>query len=432
MYVLKVPMTVSPIPYLYKSRLNKDKENEVPNNQERIPSSGQQPSTSLQPRVARETQNSNQLFRYPYTLGSSPEYQNFMTFEMFETGGQGLNSQKDSYSNNPFAGVGLQFPTAVLGGIAGEQLLSRFGGSVGQSILGKIGGAIGGGAILSLVTSGVGADVFKQVKDNFGYYKGMGTGEFGFNQETTGFNTANKRVDKTICLYLPSNIKTSYGAEYTEEDMTATAQAASTLKLTAQTLSNMTKGGAEDLKGSLSEGTGNLMGRQALKVASETLSVVASPIFGGDLKLDKLYEGMTRSVANPMVMNMFKSVKRRSFSFSYKFVPTSKEELYNVYNILTLFKKYSMPKRADDSSGGRLLEYPAEWRIRFWHGAQENLFLPKIARCCLKDINITYGDTPFTTFAPEAGFGAAPTKYELELTFEELEILVQQRIDQGY
>jgi hypothetical protein len=31
-----------------------------------------------------------------------------------------------------------------------------------------------------------------------------------------------------------------------------------------------------------------------------------------------------------------------------------------------------------------------------------------------------------------AGFGAAPTKYELELTFEELEILVQQRIDQGY
>jgi hypothetical protein len=407
----------------------------VPNNQERIPSSGQQPSTSLQPKVARESQGSNQVFRYPYTLGTSPEYQNFMTFEMFETGGQGLNSQKDSYSDNPFQGAGVQFPTSVLGGIAGEQLLSRFGGGVGQSILGKIGGAYGGFAITSLITSGVGADVFKQLKDNFGYYKGMGTGEFGYVQETTGFNTANKRVDKTICLYMPSNLKTSYGAEYTEEDMTATGLAATTIKGGAQALASMGlmgKSGGQSLGGSLEKGAGDLLGRQALKTASETLSVVAKPIFGDDIKLDKLYEGMTRQVANPMILNMFKGVKRRSFSFSFKFVPTSKEELFNVYNIMTLFKKYSMPKRADDSSGGRLLEYPAEWRIRFWHGAQENMFLPKIARCCLKDINLTYGDTPFTTFAPEAGFGAAPTKYEMELTFEELEILVQQRIDQGY
>ena len=409
----------------------------MPNNQERIPSSGQQPSTSLQPKVARESQGSNQVFRYPYTLGSSPEYQNFITFEMFETGGEGLNSQKDSYSDNPFQGAGLQFPTAIGGAIAGEQLISRFGGSVGSSILGKIGGAYGGFAILSLVTSGVGADVFKQVKDGFGYSKGMGTGEFGFAQEVTKFNTANKRVDKTICLYMPSNIKTSYGAEYTEEDLTATAMAADTLKLSAQTLKNVLGGGdagglKDNLKASLDKGVGNMMGRQALKTASETLSVLAKPVFGDDIKLDKLYEGMTRTVSNPMILNMFKGVKRRSFTFSFKFVPTSKEELYNVYNIMTLFKKYSMPKRADDASGGRLLEYPAEWRIRFWHGSQENMFLPKIARCCLKDINITYGDTPFTTFAPEAGFGAAPTKYEIELTFEEMEILVQQRIDQGY
>jgi hypothetical protein len=96
-----------------------------------------------------------------------------MTFEMFEASGQGLNSQKDSYSDNPFQGGGIQFPTSILGGVAGEQLLSRFGGSVGESILGKIGGAYGGFAITSLITSGVGADVFKRIKDNFGYNKGM-------------------------------------------------------------------------------------------------------------------------------------------------------------------------------------------------------------------------------------------------------------------
>ena len=417
----------------------------MPNNETRIPSSGQQPVTSLQPRNVRESFVGNTLYTYPLTLGSVPEYQNFMTFEIFETGGQGLNSQKDSYSDNPFSGTSVQFPVSVAGGVAAERAISSLGKigegvisqGLGSSVLGKIGGAYGGFAILSVITSGVGADVFNQVKDGFGYNKGMGTGEFGFTQEVTKFNTANRRVDKTICLYLPANIKTSYGVEYTEEDMASTALAADTLKITAQSLKNLISGGdvggmKDSLKAALDKGTGNLLGRQSLKVASESLSILAKPIFGDDVKLDKLYEGMTRQVANPMVVNMFKSVKRRSFTFSFVFVPTSREELRNIYNIITLFKKYSMPKRADDSSGGRLLEYPAEWRIRFWNHQNENLYLPRIARCCLKDINLTYGDTPFTTFAPEEGLGAAPTKYEMELTFEELEILVQQRIDEGY
>lgn len=397
------------------------------NTSEQIPGSGQPAQSSQQPKNFREQQNSNQIFRYPRTLATSPEYQNFISFEMFETGGVGISSNK-----NKSDGAAV-FLGSMAGGVAGEQLLSRLGGSLGSSILGKLGGAIGGFSVLSLITSGVGSDLLKNLGgDTFTSQSGRGNGDFGYWAESSGMNTANAKVDKTICLYMPSSLKATYGAEYEDNvDLTATALAATTLKLTAQSIKNFVLPSTDSIKGSLNNGVGDQLGRQALKTVSTMVTPLGQTVFGGDIKLDKLFEGQTRKVQNPMLMNLFKGVARRSFTFSFKFIPTSPEELSEVYTIITLFKKYAMPKRAD-GSGGRMLDYPAEFRIKFWHGATENLFLPKITRCCLKTIDVTYGEAPFTTFAPEPGLGAAPTSYTLDLTFDELEILVQQRIDQGY
>lgn len=367
-----------------------------------------------------------QVFVYPEDLGSNPELLNWIQIEMYETGGYGIQSQqKDSTIDIMGFDVAKNQNT--------EKLKSALNSNKGQLFTNIVGAATIGYGPTQAITSGIAAKGAKALWNNFSYEPQFGTQEFGFVQETSGFITANKRVNKTICLYMPSSLKTSYGVEYNEEDFSALAQTASAVKKIAQTVSNAIKGTPQnETSAALMKGITEVAGRQALVGANKMLSSLATPLSGGeDLKLDKAYNVISRQVVNPFIINMYKSTKRRVFDFTFRFLPRNRQELLSVYNIITNLKKYALPKRAGDKAG-RLIEYPAEFKIRFYHNGVENLFLPKIARCALKDVSLVYGDEPFTTFAPEAGFGAAPTKIDMNLSFEELEILTQDRVDQGY
>jgi hypothetical protein len=367
-----------------------------------------------------------QVFVYPEDLGSNPELLNWIQIEMYETGGYGIQSQqKDSTTDIMGFDVAKNQNTEKL-----RQALSTPAGIAATNIVGYA--AIGGNAT-QVFTSGMAAKLGKGLWNNFSYDPQFGTQQFGFVQETTGFTTANKRVNKTICLYMPTSLKTSYGVEYNEEDFSALVDVVSKVKVTAQTVSNLIKGAPQnESTAALLRGVSDTAARQALAGANKQLSSLATPLSGGeDLKLDKAYNALSRQVINPFIINMYKSTKRRGFDFTFRFLPRSRQEVLAVYNIITTLKKYALPKRAADKAG-RLIEYPAEFKIRFYHNGVENQFLPKIARCALKDVSLVYGDEPFTTFAPEAGFGAAPTKIDMNLSFEELEILTQDRVDQGY
>jgi len=367
-----------------------------------------------------------QVFVYPEDLGSNPELLNWIQIEMYETGGYGIQSQqKDSTIDIMGVDVAKNQNT--------EKLKSALNSNRGQLVTNIVGAATIGYGPTQIITSGIAAKGAKALWNNFSYEPQFGTQEFGFVQETSGFITANKRVNKTICLYMPSSLKTSYGVEYNEEDFSALAQTASAVKKIAQTVSTAIKGTPQnETSAALMKGITEVAGRQALVGANKMLSSLATPLSGGeDLKLDKAYNVISRQVVNPFIINMYKSTKRRVFDFTFRFLPRNRQELLSVYNIITNLKKYALPKRAGDKAG-RLIEYPAEFKIRFYHNGVENLFLPKIARCALKDVSLVYGDEPFTTFAPEAGFGAAPTKIDMNLSFEELEILTQDRVDQGY
>lgn len=401
------------------------------------------------------------ILRYPYDgLASDPDLANWIEFTMYETSGYGLNSQQDSLNDTPtdptkgklfgFDYGGLLGKEGVLGkaGQAAEKLATFTQTPAGAVATGIAGGLLLGGDASQILFSGTAAKLGKSVINNFGYptkfvvnqQTGMqeiqkpGTGDFGFVQEVTGFTTANRKVNKVIALYMPSSLKTSYGVEYTEEDFSQLTEVASAKSIanTAINLVNRSGSSVEDVV--VARGFNELGARRALEAVNKTISSAVGTVKPGieDLKLGKYYEGTSRQVQNPFVVNMYKNTKRRSFEFTFKFTPRSRNEMLTVYQILHTFKKYALPKRVDDL-GGRLLEYPAEFAIKFKHVDIENTFLPKIGRCALKDINIIYGDEPFNTFFPDpSGLGAAPTKIELSLTFEELEILTQERINQGY
>jgi hypothetical protein len=138
--------------------------------------------------------------------------------------------------------------------------------------------------------------------------------------------------------------------------------------------------------------------------------------------------GQHRKAKNPFVLQLFQSVDRRSFEYDFEFMPRSQEEVDEIYSIIRTFKRHALPSRA---LGGRFLDFPAEFRITYVNTDKENLHLYRIARCALTDISVDYGTNPFTTFRPDDA-GAAPTQIKMKLTFSELEILTQERIDQGF
>jgi hypothetical protein len=383
------------------------------------------------------------IHTYPSELGLSPELKNWISFEIFISGGNNLKTNTDSKSDaNPRVyGVDIK-QLSKIPGVNPEKVANFLNSPSGAvTTLGTLGAGTG-----SLLISGIGAQVAKDLWNNFSYEGSdkTGAGEFGFVQETTGMTTANVRVPRTICLYMPTNLKTSYGVEYNDEDFTKLGMLTSSAKVTAQTLANMLKGrGVNDEHAAAQiRATMQYLGEQALKSSSDYFGQMIENVskgLGGDYNLANYYKAVQRRVTNPFIINMYKSTKRRTFDFSFKFLPRSAKEVETVYQIINLFKRYSLPKRIGGLAG-RFVEYPAEFRIRFNHDGLENLYLPRIGRCSLTDINVVYGDEVFSTFAPvsaqtqrgEIVGGAAPTKIEMTLSFTELEILTADRIEQGF
>ena len=397
---------------------------------------------------SNKTEGQNRILVYPEDLGVNPELQNYMQFEMYESSGASLSSQTSSQSDkiipninfgnfsydieklrtniNNNGAVTRAAAAAVGGGIAAAASFATGSGLMGSAV------SLGVGAFNTdaVIQSGAFSTMAKSVWENYGEpTANTGMGDFSFVAETTGMTTANKRISETILLYLPNNLKTSYGVEYTEDDFGALVETLGGLKGMGRTLANMVGASSQgENSGALMRAMQETYARRALAKASTALG---KTIGVDDLKLDKVYAATSRKVQNPFALNLFKSVKRRVFEFSFRFTPRSRHETWEVHRIIRDFRKYALPKRSEDLAG-RYLDYPAEFKIKFFHNGVENVFLPKIARCALKDISLTYGDEQFTTFAPEPGLGASPTKIDMSLTFEELEILTQDRIDQGY
>ena len=142
-----------------------------------------------------------------------------------------------------------------------------------------------------------------------------------------------------------------------------------------------------------------------------------------------IHQLKTMLICKVMILSLFQNTSRRTFTLGYEFYPTSERETEDVYNIIETFKKYSHPKRSTDA--GRMLDYPAEFKLTFFYGPNENRYIPRLARCALTKVQLNYGEKPFTTFRPNSK-GAAPTKIKMDLDFTELNILTQAEIERGY
>lgn len=220
-----------------------------------------------------------------------------------------------------------------------------------------------------------------------------------------------KRLDSTVTLYMPSDISNSLNTNWSNYSDVSfdILQAGSNPEV------------VEQLKGtSVTSAAGR---DKILGIAGNAARILATQ--------SDLVSSITRTASNPKQDVLFKSVSRRSFTFSFEFAPKNAQEARVVANIIQRFRVFAAPELVPGT-----LEYlyifPAEFDIEYGFindGEEEqNKYLNKISSCILKDIGVTY--SPGGSFHTlEDG---EPVLTVMTLAFEEIETLHRDRIMKGY
>ena len=213
-----------------------------------------------------------------------------------------------------------------------------------------------------------------------------------------------------IALQVQSNPAFKYSASWSSADLGAFVGAfASGNTNLAKVLEN-----AQDTTG--------IALRNASKMAQTTKSKLTA------FAANDLVQAFSKKVENPYKEQLFRSMGFRQFQFTYRFAPESEAEFQDVKNIIQTFAIHMHPEQ-DDS--GYFFIYPSEFVIAYYYKEKENENIRKIAQSALINMDVSYGGQEgFTTFLSDVG--GKPTEITLTLTFQELELLTNNRAKQGF
>lgn len=270
------------------------------------------------------------------------------------------------------------------------------------------------------------------------------------SRASLGLGLRYQRSPVSIALPMPKQIKSNYGFDYSETDFSGMKVINSALAYARSQGFNL--------------GRDNPLG-QDMELASPDVQGILSFIetlpaaaFDEGFKLLGLQPNLldfTRAGRNqakiPYSEKLFKSVKRRTFEVDYNFLPKNQDEVLQIYDIVKTLKKHAHPSKSNNSY---YYTTPSEFIVDFQFLGTRNMFLPKFGRLAIESIDVDYGSSsgfstlrpiggnPLeniannsginTSFIPSDGNYVSPTEINLKISFSELELLTQERIEEGY
>jgi len=262
----------------------------------------------------------------------------------------------------------------------------------------------------------------KKIDDeyNAGQYN-KATAGAGRDGGSNSFLLQSKNVQKTgtfIGLYMPPSVNVSYAMDYSEGEIGIMGEALFDVFKAYQDGTNSIDQAKE---------TAGKFGQGLEKMG---IGMIDTLIPGAK----DLYAIERGAIITPRTEMMFRGVGRRSFSFTFTFIPKDKKESQTVHDIVQQFK-IGMTPSFINSGSTREMTIPDVFSIKYMHINNDNSYINKIGKCFLKTMDVSYGGDKFVTYNPDPDSdmtGAPPQKTTINLAFQELEVLDRDNMERGF
>ena len=257
------------------------------------------------------------------------------------------------------------------------------------------------------------SDVNHEAKDG----QETGRGGAGAGGASTSLTLQRRNIQKTgtaIGLYMPPSVNVSYNMDYSEGEIGVMGEA---------------------LYGLFKDYQAGKLGMDSINNAAGTAGTGLEKMGVG--MIDKVIPGAKDlyaieqgAIITPRTEMMFRGTGRRSFSFSFTFIPKSAEETQIVHKIIKEFK-IGMSPTFKTSGSTREMTIPDVFSVQYMHINGPNNYINKIGKCYLKTMDVSYGGDKFVTYNADDE-GAPPQKTTISLSFQELEIMDRTLVEAGY
>ena len=226
----------------------------------------------------------------------------------------------------------------------------------------------------------------------------------------TGKGSA-RDVKNTIAIYMPQTLKFNLAADYGAEEI------------------GMITGAVAKIKDAFNQGFGNIDAADLGSIASQAgkaISGLGAFATGGlGAGVNAAIQRRTGIAPAAMQEMIFNGIDYRTFSFTFKFTPRSKEESDVVNQILHAIKDAMLPERYGRGSSIAAFKVPHEFTIRFMKGTSINPYIDQIGLCACTGVDIDYGSDKFSTHP-----SGDPVSIDATLTFRELELMERKRYNE--
>ena len=228
-----------------------------------------------------------------------------------------------------------------------------------------------------------------------------------------------KRLDTAIALYMPASVAVTYGAKYTEPEISPMAGAI------GQAVGDMSGGMSlvDTYEKILPKVTDGLQ-QAALKMGTAVLDGLGITGVREAIEI-----GRAEVIADRMQL-AFKGVDRRSFQYTFKMTPKNAREADEIKKIVAAFKFNMMPEYKEGKRD--TLNYPATFDIEYHYKGKRNDYLNRVSECFLENVSVQYGGDRYKTFDPHNSEGAPPVETSVTLAFKEIEIMHREKIKDGF
>ena len=250
-------------------------------------------------------------------------------------------------------------------------------------------------------------------------------GGAGRGGSSTSMALKGKNVQKTgtvIGLYMPPAVNVNYSMDYAEGEVGMVTEAVAGLFKSYQA--------GASFFGAVKKEARNV-GTSAIKQVA--LKAVSKIPIGTDGAAE-VYAMQTGTIVTPRTEMFFKGIGRRSFSFTFTFIPKDRIETKIVHDIIKEFK-LGMSATFTTQGSTRDIKIPDMFSIQYMHINSQNQYINKIGKCYLKTIDVSYGGDKFVTYNEDLVSeldGVAPQKTTINLSFVEVEIMDRSNIEDGF